>query len=60
MKRDLFLASLACRLATHQGQPVMVGVLGGDVVVRLQGKPVRGCTGGITEPVFKLAGLIGA
>jgi hypothetical protein len=53
-------ASLACRLATCQRQPVMVAVLGGDVVVRLQGCPVRGCTGGITEPVFNLAGLIGA
>lgn len=53
-------ASLACRLATYQRQPVKVAVLGSDVVVRLQGKPVRGCTGGITEPVFHLAGLIGA
>lgn len=53
-------AALACRLARCQGQPVMVAVVGGDVVVRLQGKPVRGCTGGVTEPVFRLAGLIGA
>lgn len=53
-------AALACRLAACQRQPVKVAVLGGDVVVRLQGNPVRGCTGGITEPVFNLARLIGA
>ena len=53
-------ASMACRLATCQRQPVKVAVAGGDVVVTLQGHPFHGCVGGITEAVFNLAGLIGA
>jgi len=52
-------AALACRLATQRRQPVDVKLAGGKVVVKLQGHPLRGCTGGITTAVFKLAGLIG-
>jgi hypothetical protein len=40
-------------------QPVTVKLWEGGVVVTLHGKPARGCTGGLTEPVFTLAGLIG-
>ena len=53
-------AALACRLAALRGQPVKVDLSGGKVVVRLQGHPARGCVGGLTGPVFALAGLIGA
>ena len=53
-------AALACRLATVRRQPVKVHLSGGEVVVTLQGHPVRGCTGGLTSKVFTLAGLIGA
>jgi hypothetical protein len=52
-------AAQACRLAMMRRQPVMVKLWEGDVVVTLHGNPVRGCTGGLTEPVFHLAGLIG-
>ena len=52
-------AAQACRLAVLHRQSVMVKLWEGDVVVSVHGHPVRGCTGGLTEPVFKLAGLIG-
>ncbi|HWM90110.1 MAG TPA: hypothetical protein VN493_05035 [Thermoanaerobaculia bacterium] len=53
-------ASYACRLAAKQRQPVKIVVKGGKVIVSLPGYPPRGCTGGLTDAVFKLAGLIGA
>lgn len=53
-------AALACRLAALRGQPVKVDLSGAKVVVKLQGLPARGCAGGLTGPVFALAGLIGA
>ena len=53
-------AAMACRLAALSGQPVKVDLAGGKVVVKLQGLPARGCAGGLTGPVFALAGLIGA
>ena len=53
-------AAMACRLAALRGQPVKVDLSGGKVVVKLQGLPARGCAGGLTGPVFTLAGLIGA
>jgi hypothetical protein len=52
-------AAQACRLAMLRRQPVSVKLWGGEVVVTLHGCPARGCTGGLTEPVFHLAGLIG-
>lgn len=52
-------AAQVCRIATVQGQPVTVGLEGSKVVVTLTGHPVRGCTGGLTDPVFHLAELIG-
>ena len=53
-------AALACRLATQRRQPVKVRLAGENIVVTLPGHPVRGCTGGLTDAVFKLAGLIGS
>ncbi len=53
-------AAMACRLAALRGQPVKVDLSGAKVVVKLQGLPARGCAGGLTGPVFTLAGLIGA
>lgn len=50
---------LVCRLAAGQGQPVEIGLAGAKVVVKLQGHPVRGCTGGLGMPVFNLAEMIG-
>ena len=53
-------AALACRLASQRRQPVKVRLAGENIVVTLPGHPVRGCTGGLTDAVFKLAGLIGS
>ena len=53
-------ARYACRLASKLGQPVKVDLADKQVVVTLTGHPVRGCTGGLTAPVFKLADLIGS
>jgi pterin-4a-carbinolamine dehydratase len=47
------------RLATLRKQPVTIAVASGEVVVTLPGHPARGCVGGVTEAVFKLAELIG-
>jgi pterin-4a-carbinolamine dehydratase len=52
-------AGLVCRLAAGQGQPVEIRLAGAKVIVKLQGHPVRGCTGGLGKPVFNLAGMIG-
>jgi pterin-4a-carbinolamine dehydratase len=52
--------ALACRLATQQRQPVAVRLMGEQIVITLPGHPLRGCAGGLTGPVFKLAGLIGS
>ncbi|MEA2563653.1 MAG: Pterin 4 alpha carbinolamine dehydratase [Acidobacteriota bacterium] len=52
-------ASQVWRLASVQNQPVTIGLDGSKVVVTLTGHPVRGCTGGLTDPVFHLAELIG-
>lgn len=49
----------ACSLANKQNQPVAVRLKGKEVTVALTGHPVRGCTGGLTDAVFKLADLIG-
>lgn len=54
------LGALACRLATQERQPVGVRLMGEQIVITLPGHPVRGCIGGLTRPVFRLAGLIGS
>ncbi|MEA2559755.1 MAG: hypothetical protein QOH06_1259 [Acidobacteriota bacterium] len=53
-------AAYSCRLASKMGQPVKVDLMGEQVIVALPGHPVRGCTGGLTGNVFKLADLIGS
>jgi pterin-4a-carbinolamine dehydratase len=50
---------LVCRLAVGQGQPVEIRLEGTKVVVKLSGHPVRGCTGGLGQPVLNLAEMIG-
>jgi pterin-4a-carbinolamine dehydratase len=53
-------AALACRLATQERQPVAVRLVGEQIMITLPGHPFRGCVGGLTGPVFRLAGLIGS
>jgi len=53
-------AALSCRLASKMGQPLKVDLVGEQVTVVLPGHPVRGCTGGLTSVVFKVADLIGS
>jgi pterin-4a-carbinolamine dehydratase len=48
-----------CRVASALRQPVSIAVDSKQVIVTLKGHPVRGCTGGLTEPVFKLAEALG-
>jgi pterin-4a-carbinolamine dehydratase len=50
---------LAGKLATSQRQPVTVALTGRNVSLALTGHPRKGCTGGLTNPVFRLAGLLG-
>jgi len=52
-------ARKACWLAAKRVQPVTVRLAGKEVTITLAGHPVRGCTGGLTGPVFNLADLIG-
>ncbi len=52
-------ASYSCRMASKMGQPLKVDLVGKQVTVALPGHPVRGCTGGLTSVVFKVADLIG-
>jgi pterin-4a-carbinolamine dehydratase len=52
-------ARYACRMAGMMGQPLKVHLAGKRVLVTLTGHPVRGCTGGLTDPVFRTADLIG-
>ena len=58
--RAISFAAYSCRLASMMGQPVKVDLMGEKVAVILEGHPLRGCTGGLTGPVFKLADLIGS
>src|SRR5215210_6991967 len=53
-------AALSCRLASKMGQPLKVDLVGEQVILVLPGHPVRGCTGGLTSVVFKVADLIGS
>ena len=59
-QRASSFAAYACRMASKMGQPVTVDLANKTVVVSLAGHPVRGCTGGLTGNVFKLADLIGS
>ena len=59
-QRTSSFAGYACRLASKLGQPVKIAIAEKTVVVSLAGHPIRGCTGGLTAPVFKLADLIGS
>src|SRR5689334_4886817 len=49
----------AGRLAVCQRQPVQIALAGRNVSVTLTGHPLKGCTGGLTHPVFRLAALLG-
>lgn len=49
----------AGRLAICQRQPVTIALAGRSVSLTLTGHPLKGCTGGLTHPVFRLAGLLG-
>ena len=59
-QRTSSFAGYACRLASKLGQPVKIDLADQTVLVTLAGHPIRGCTGGLTDPVFKLADLIGS
>ena len=52
-------ASFVGKLATCKRQPVTIALTGNRVAVTLTGHPVRGCTGGLTKAVFKLAAILG-
>lgn len=52
-------ARSACWLGAKLLQPVTVRLAGKEVTIALTGHPARGCVGGLTGPVFKLAELIG-
>lgn len=47
------------RLATSRRQPVTIALAGRTVSLALTGHPRKGCTGGLTHPVFRLAGMLG-
>lgn len=47
------------RLATSRRQPVTLALAGRTVSLTLTGHPVKGCTGGLTRPVFRLAAMLG-
>lgn len=49
----------AGRLATSQRQPVTIALAGRNVSLTLTGHPLKGCTGGLTHPVFRLAAKLG-
>ena len=51
--------SLVGKLATVHRQPVTIALTGKRVDLILPGHPVKGRTGGLTDVVFNLAGLIG-
>ena len=53
------LVSRAGKLATAQRQPVTIALAGRNVALTLTGHPLKGCTGGLTNPVFRLAGMLG-
>ena len=50
---------IAGKLAASQRQPVTIALAGRNVSLALTGHPLKGCTGGLTHPVFRLAGMLG-
>jgi pterin-4a-carbinolamine dehydratase len=50
---------LAGKLAMSQRQPVTIAFAGRNVSLALTGHPLKGCAGGLTHPVFRLAGMLG-
>lgn len=50
---------VAGTLAMSQRQPVTIALAGRNVALTLTGHPIRGCTGGLTHPVFRLAAMLG-
>ena len=40
-------------------QPVKIALAGRNVALTLTGHPLKGCTGGLTNPVFRLAAMLG-
>jgi len=52
-------ASFVGRLAACKSQPVTIAFNGKRVAVTLTGHPVKGCVGGLTKAVFKLAAILG-
>ena len=52
-------ASFVGKLATMKRQPVNIALTGKLVGVTLTGYPPKGCVGGLTPGVFKLAAMIG-
>ena len=53
------VVGLAGTLATFRRQPVTIALAGRNVSLTLTGHPIRGCTGGLTNPVFRLAAMLG-
>jgi pterin-4a-carbinolamine dehydratase len=49
----------AGKLAMAQRQPVRIALAGRNVSLTLAGHPRKGCTGGLTNPVFRLAAKLG-
>jgi len=49
----------AGKLAMCQRQPVRIALAGRNVALTLTGHPIKGCTGGLTNPVFRLAAMLG-
>ena len=50
---------LAGKLAMSRRQPVTIALAGRNVTLALTGHPIKGCTGGLTNPVFRLAAVLG-
>lgn len=50
---------LAGKLAACYRQPATIAVSGTRVTLTLAGHPHKGCTGGLTNPVFRLAAMLG-
>lgn len=50
---------LVGKLAALQRQPVSVALSGRSVSLTLTGHPAKGCTGGLTNPVLRLAAMLG-
>ncbi|MFL6199899.1 MAG: 4a-hydroxytetrahydrobiopterin dehydratase [Thermoanaerobaculia bacterium] len=49
----------AGKLGMSQRQPIAIALAGRHVGITFAGHPIKGCTGGLTNPVFRLAGILG-